>query len=184
MEYKKIPGTSKYGISESGEVIIFKTGKIMKPNLNKRGRLQITLLSDEGKRKTFKIHQLVAMAYLGHEPCGCQRVVDHIDNDRLNNHYTNLQIISNRENCSKDKWRHNYSSQYTGVAWNKRTKKWYTQIQINGKIKYLGLFSSEEQASKAYQLALDNIDRYQDNKQFRELIKLLLIESMVFDNLV
>jgi hypothetical protein len=48
----------------------------------------------------------------------------------------------------------------------------------------LGTYHSEEQASKAYQLALDNIDRYQDNKQFRELIKLLLIESMVFDNLV
>jgi hypothetical protein len=59
-----------------------------------------------------------------------------------------------------------------------------TKIKINGKMISLGTYHSEEQASKAYQLALNNIDRYQDNKQFRELIKLLLIESMVFDNLV
>jgi hypothetical protein len=56
-----------------------------------------------------------------------------------------------------------------------------TKIKINGKMISLGTYHSEEQASKAYQLALNNIDRYQDNKQFRELVQLLLIESIVLN---
>jgi hypothetical protein len=153
MKYKEIPGFSKYGISESGEVIIFKTGNIKKPSLRK-GYLHVKVYSDEGKRKRFKIHQLVAITYLGHKPCGHQRVVDHIDNDPLNNHFSNLQIISQRENSSKDQFRHGRTSQYIGVAWNKRKQKWRTQISINGKNKGLGLFATEEQAHEAYQKAL------------------------------
>jgi hypothetical protein len=184
MEYKEIPGYSKYGISESGEVKDLETGKIKKPILHISGRLRIGLRSDEGKGKSLKIHQLVAMAYLGHEPCGHERVVDHIDNNPLNNHVSNLQIISHRENASKDTWRKNPSSQYIGVIWAKPSQKWRASIRINGKSKHLGYFTTELEAHEFYQLALNNIDRYQDNKQFRELIKLLLIESMVFDNLV
>ena len=35
-------------------------------------------------RKVRRIHQLVAMAFLGHVPCGFKLVVNHIDLDRLN----------------------------------------------------------------------------------------------------
>jgi outer membrane protein assembly factor BamD (BamD/ComL family) len=42
------------------------------------------------------------------------------------------------------------SSKYKGVAWHKRHKKWNAQIQINGKQKHLGYFTSEEEAALAY----------------------------------
>jgi hypothetical protein len=171
MEYREIPGFSRYGISESGEVIIFKTGKIKKTTLQKHRRLKVGLRSDEGKGKKFNIHVLMAIVYLGHEPCGHERVVDHIDNDPLNNHYTNLQIISQRENSSKDKWRKNPSSQYIGVRWCAPRYKWRAQIQINGKVISLGRFTSELDAARCYELALQYIDQYQDNKQFKQLIK-------------
>jgi hypothetical protein len=157
-EYRTIPGFSKYGISPDGEVKNLETGKIKRAGLNKDGRLKIQLYSDEGKPKTFSIHKLVAITYLGHEPCGHQRIVDHIDNDPLNNYYTNLQIISQRENTSKDKWRKNPSSQYVGVCWVKGKQKWRAQILINGKNKHLGYFNSELEAYDAYQLALQNLD--------------------------
>jgi hypothetical protein len=173
MEYREIPGFSKYGISESGEVIIFKTGKILKPQLNKKGYLRIGLLPDEGKRKWFRVHKLVTMVYLGHEPCGMQMVVDHIDHNKLNNHVSNLQIISNRENCSKDMWRHDYTSQYVGVTWNKQRQKWRTGIKINGKRQHLGFFIDELDAARAYELALTYVDQYQDKKQFRQFLKRL-----------
>jgi hypothetical protein len=106
-----------------------------------------------GKIKTIKIHILVAMAFLGHKPDGTQKiVVDHIDNNPLNNNLTNLQLISQRENVSKD--RKNGSSQYTGVSWGKNTNKWRSIIYINNKVKHLGLFTLEEDAAKAYQNAL------------------------------
>jgi hypothetical protein len=91
-------------------------------------------------------------------PCGYERVVDHIDFNPLNNHVSNLQIISQRENRSKDTWRKNPASQYTGVSWHKASQKWRAQIGINGKKKGLGLFSSELEAHEAYQLALQNLD--------------------------
>jgi hypothetical protein len=164
MEYKQITGYSRYGISESGEIKNLKTGKIRKPSLSTSGYLQITLLSDKGNRKIFAIHKLVAITYLGHEPCGHQRVVDHIDNDPLNNNVSNLQIITPRENSSKDRWRNNHSSQYVGVTWFKPSQKWRARIKINNKKKHLGLFNSELEAAEAYQAALNNIDIYLNSK--------------------
>jgi hypothetical protein len=131
MKYKEIPGFSKYGISESGEVKNLETGRIRKSRILKK-YVHIALFSYSGKRKGFYIHQLVAMTYLGHEPCGYDRVVDHIDNDKLNNHVSNLQIISQRENSSKDKFRYNPTSQYTGVNWHCLTL--ITYIVLTGSV--------------------------------------------------
>lgn len=106
-------------------------------------------LSKNGNKKTFTVHQLVAMAFLKHRRNGSKIVVDHIDNSPLNNRLDNLQLISNRENLSKDK--KGCSSKYVGVCWNKRDEKWQSQIWINGKIKYLGYFDSELEAHQTYQ---------------------------------
>jgi len=46
------------------------------------------------------------------------------------------------------------SSRYKGVSWDKQTRKWRSQIQIDGKNIYLGRFETEEDASEAYQIAL------------------------------
>ncbi len=51
--------------------------------------------------KPFRVHQVVAQEFLGHTPCGHKKVVDHIDGNILNNHYSNLQIVSNYENLAK-----------------------------------------------------------------------------------
>ena len=129
--------------------------KILKPTLIGSIGMQYykVALHKNSKSKTIKIHVLVAMAFLGHVPDGTQKiVVDHIDNNQLNNHVSNLQLISQRENLSKDK--KNGTSQYTGVSWQKSKNKWVSQIKINGKIKNLGYFTSEEEAAEAYQNAL------------------------------
>jgi hypothetical protein len=65
-----------------------------------------------------------------------------------------LQVITNRQNTSKDK--RGGTSKYTGVYMDK--KKWRAAIRINGKIKYLGLFTDEKEAAKAYQNELKKIN--------------------------
>jgi AP2 domain len=42
------------------------------------------------------------------------------------------------------------SSQYKGVFRDKRRRKWFAQIKVAGKAKYLGTYTDEEQAARAY----------------------------------
>lgn len=114
-------------------------------------------LSKNGKRKNLQVHQLVAIVFLKHTPSKFYKVVDHKDNNPLNNNISNLQVISQRLNSSKDKFRGNYTSKYVGVNWNPKRKKWRSSIYINGKDKHLGYFNCEKEASKYYQNALKSI---------------------------
>ena len=45
-------------------------------------------------------------------------------------------------------------SKYKGVSWYKKTEKWIAGIRIDGRLKHLGYFTSEEDASQAYQDAI------------------------------
>lgn len=181
-EFRDIPGyEGLYQVSNLGTVkslqrkVIYRDTyriireRILKPIINSRGYYFVNLCSN-GKCKTIKIHQLVTMTFLEHKPDGNKMVVDHIDNNKLNNNVNNLQLISNRENCSKDKFRKNKSSKYIGVCLHKQKYKladgsikiwerWIAQIYINDKILRLGSFKSEEEAAEAYQNKLEQISK-------------------------
>lgn len=142
--FKDIPGyEGMYQVSNLGNVKSFKRGYLLKNNLNNR-YLKVKL-----KRKTIMVHQLVAMSFLNHIPNGNNIIVDHIDCNKLNNKLCNLQLITNRENLSKDK--KNKTSKYTGVCWHKRSGKWRSKICINRKHKHLGYFDCELKAAEVYQ---------------------------------
>ncbi len=145
-----------YKISNLGSVksLKFNKEKVLTKNLNTHGYLQVGL-SKCGSVKSRGVHQLVAEAFLNHKPCGFKLVVDHQNGVRTDNKLENLQIITTRENNSKDK--KGFSSKYTGVSWYNRTKKWKAQITISGKVKYLGSFTDELKASEAYQKALKEL---------------------------
>lgn len=61
-----------------------------------KGYLFVTLSNDFGSR-CIMVHRLVANGFLADVD---SKTVDHIDCDRQNNSLTNLQIVSNSENCS------------------------------------------------------------------------------------
>lgn len=152
-----IDGFEDYFISNLGNVKSKKNGKeiILKQHLSKKGYLSVGLF--KVKRNTKRIHQLVAIAFHNHVPDGHNVIVDHIDNDKLNNNANNLQLISVRENTSKDQFRRNHTSKYVGVSWYKTLNKWRAIIRINGKVKHLGIFKNELDAAKAYQDKLKEI---------------------------
>ena len=147
----------RWVIYKNGRKQLYK-GKIIDGYLNK-GYKQITL-SKNGKTRTFKVSQLVAMAFLDHEPNGNTLVIDHIDGDRTNDNVDNLRIVAHRDNITtcfrKDK--DSFTSEYVGVSWAKNNKKWVGKIVYNGVQIYLGYFDSEIKASEAYQLALSKIE--------------------------
>lgn len=136
--------------------------RVLKNNLNKMGYYLVGLMKD-GNQSTKKVHQLVAEAFLGHNRCGMNLVVDHIDNDKLNNYSYNLQIIPQRENANLKHIKS--SSKYVGVSFFKRDSNWTAGIQIKGKKKHLGYFKTEYEAHLVYQKALKiETDGTEDNK--------------------
>ena len=155
--FKDVPGyEGLYQVSNLGRVksLKFNKERILKTPPVGYGYCICNLFL-EGNCKTFYVHILVAMAFLNHKPNGHKMVIDHINNVKTDNRLENLQLISNRQNTSKD--RKGYSSQYVGVAWYEAKSKWISQIMINGKLKYLGLFTNEIEAAKAYQSKLNEI---------------------------
>jgi hypothetical protein len=128
--------------------------RVLKPGKNIQGHFYVNLYKNK-KPKSRTIHQLVAICFLDHVACGYKFIVDHIDNDKNNNHVDNLQVTTQRYNLSKDK--KNTTSQYTGVTWHKSHKKWMASIRIGKSRKYLGYFKDDYDAHLAYQKELNSI---------------------------
>jgi hypothetical protein len=150
--WKDIPGyEGRYQASNQGRIKSLVSNIIMKQQLGKRGYYCVDL-SLNGKRKNYTVHKLVAMCFLSHEPDGTMNlVIDHINNDKLDNRIHNLQLISNRDNLIKSIDKEKTYSKYTGVTWDKQSQKWKSNIRINSKSYHLGLFEIEEDAHKAFQ---------------------------------
>jgi len=154
--WRVIPDYENYEASDLGNVRSLRFGKTkyMKSSINSTGYHTLVLIKDK-KRKTFKVHQLVAMAFLGHIPNGYVLVIDHINSIKTDNRLSNLSLVTTRFNISKGvKMK---TSKYTGVYWHKKANKWHVQARFNGKQKHLGLFESEYIAHLAYENFLKEI---------------------------
>ena len=78
----------KGGLRKLGE-------RILKLHVEK-GKYTSVSLFDNGFLKTYKLHQLVAMAFHGHTPNGFKGlIVDHINGDKTDNRAINLQELKN-----------------------------------------------------------------------------------------
>ncbi len=184
--WKVIDGYEDYQVSSFGNVKSTKkfngtNERLLKKHMSVYGYLMANFIKN-GKQKNFTIHVLVAMMFLGHKPDGTRKiVVDHKDNNKLNNHVDNLQLISTRENCSKD--RKGYSSKYVGVSWNKVSGKWKAGIYYSGREIRLGLFELEIDAANAYQKALKELNNGLDlNILYPKRVNTSKYKWVIFDN--
>ncbi len=96
--WKKIAfGNGRYEISNYGRVKSFARGewRILKPSLHNIGYLYIEL-NYKGARKKFKIHRLVAEAFIPNPEN--KATVDHVFNNKFDNYYKNLRWATPSEN--------------------------------------------------------------------------------------
>lgn len=111
-------------------------------------------LSKNKIRKSFAIHRLVYETFIGDIPENM--VVDHIDNISTNNNVDNLQLLSYRENTTKEIIKSGKTSQYTGVHFRKDRGKWVSRPWINGVQVTVYYGDSELEAKEAYEKAILN----------------------------
>lgn len=82
---------SDYTITENGEVINNKSKRVLKAQKNGKGYLRVSI-----SRRLEFVHRLVANQYVPNPENKPQ--VNHKDGNKLNNHYTNLEWVTNIEN--------------------------------------------------------------------------------------
>ena len=146
--WTNVRGYPDYAISTYGSVENMVTCKILKPQVGTTGYYHVTLYNN-GKFKKFKIHKLVANAYL--ENLNNKENVDHIDCDRLNNNVSNLRWCTSQENSRNAKLSSKSSSGFKGICFHKQSNKWRAHIMIDGIQIHLGLFDNIEDAKYARQ---------------------------------
>ncbi len=95
--------------------------------------------------RQYYAHRLAWLYVNGEWP---PELLDHINQDKLDNRISNLRLASKSENCSNGSLRTNNTSGYKGVV--KFGHKWKAQITHNQEVIYLGLHDTPEKAHAAY----------------------------------
>jgi hypothetical protein len=159
--FKEVPNSlGLYDVGSLGTVRNNKSNQVLKQTLNGKYLSVGVKIGNDWKR--IRTHQLIAMAFLNHKPNGHKIVVDHIDNNQLNNNLSNLQLISTYQNTIKNNKKG--TSKHIGVSLIKnRSKRWRARTKFNGKQITIGYFSTELEASKAYK---DKIKELSNGKTY------------------
>lgn len=99
-----------------------------------------------GIQKSLYLHRTIMNA-----PDGIE--VDHINGDPLDNQRSNMRMCTHAENLRNQRPQTGGTSKHRGVSWCKRDARWQVHIKVNGKRLYLGNFTDEDDAARAYDAA-------------------------------
>jgi hypothetical protein len=142
--FRSIDGYESYAISSFGRVKNVITGKILKARNGKYGYLRVNLY-EYRVMKTHQVHRLVANAFIDNPDD--KLCVDHKNNDKTNNHISNLRFATNKENQQNSKLSIKNTSGAKGVTFGKN--RWRASIVIDGIKIHIGYYDNLEDAKLA-----------------------------------
>lgn len=89
----------KYEVYEDGRIWSYSHKKWLKPGKCPSGYQQVCLSDNEGKIKWYLLHRVIWEAVTG-EPIPKDYEINHISEDKTENFFANLQLISHKENVN------------------------------------------------------------------------------------
>jgi len=132
-------------VLESGITCNINTGIIYDINneiigaKNEKGYIQI-LFRYNNKQFKLRAHQFIWFCKYGEYDKELN--IDHINGIKDDNRIENLRLTTHSENMQNTKRK--------GYYFDKRSKSWYSRIQVNKKVIPLGYFKNEYDARQAY----------------------------------
>ena len=160
---KAIDGYNGYFVTEEGLVFSSKSNRFLKFSYDKQGYKRVGLSMGCYKTKTIKIHRLVAQAFIPNPEN--KGDVNHIDGNKSNNHYSNLEWCSAKENII-----HAYKN---GLNISHMTGKFdilhpnsikIAQLSICG-VNQINVFNSVSEASRQTKINRATINECINNKR-------------------
>ncbi len=101
-EWRSIPidgFRDRYEASDFGRIRNIQFPKVLSPKISTTGYKTLKLHSD-GKETQFKVHRLVALAFVPKPPMDRDLLVNHINGDKLDNRATNLEWATKSSNAA------------------------------------------------------------------------------------
>lgn len=97
--WKVLKENENYEVSNTGKVRNTKTKEELKPWIINSGYYSIALYGNNHDRRTRTVHRLVAETFIENNN-NHKSIVNHIDNNRLNNHVDNLEWVDYKGNSA------------------------------------------------------------------------------------
>ena len=126
----EVQGYPDYLIYDDGRIYSKNRDKFLIPQITHDGYHYVNLCK-YGKKKTFKVHRLVAIHYIPNPENKPQ--VDHIDRDKSNNHVSNLRWATNTENQQNRGVQKDNKLGIKNICYNKRDNCYHYEKVIRGK---------------------------------------------------
>ena len=98
----------------------------------------------------YLVHRIAWLISYGEWPKG---VIDHINQNKLDNRLANLRDVTRQVNTQNNrmvKTGKMYGASLAGAHWDAHNGRWKASICIDGRHKHLGRFDSEQDAHDAY----------------------------------
>ncbi len=139
LRYKIVDGYA-VGIFDNGQEVMFDIEDLEKVSAHAWYIDSMGYVATAVNRGNVRMHRF----FVRDVPDGM--VIDHINRNKLDNRMENLRVCTQKENVHNSTIRKNNTSGTPGVFFDKKVRRWRTQIYKDGKCRHVGIFDSYDDA--------------------------------------